>query len=734
MPTVPTADNFSVLPSSSPGGAIDLGITPDQATTGARQMITEGQQIEQAGGDAAKVQIDALARAGALRVSDSMNQMKEAELNARFDPKTGYENVKGIDALQRPSGLSLADDYGNVLKQKADTIYNSLGSDAQKEAFRQQSDELITNFKGGATQHEGAEFQTYALSVRDGTIKNRQNEIVLNYKDPAAVDSAVTSIQAAVYDQAKLLGKSAEWADAQSREATSKAHALAINTSLQKNDPTFADMYMKKYSKEMNADDILAVNGSLTKQLDGQIGLNAATQTIQEMGPKITTSDSDRAFNIALGTESNHQQLTPTGEPVTSPKGAIGIAQVMPDTAKEVAANNGIEWDDNKYKTDAVYNAKLGKLYFDQQLKSNGGNLAMAYAAYNAGPGNLQKAKDAAIAEGKPENWAVHLPAETQAYVTKNMTAFGSGDGQYTKPTLVDVQNAIRTKIGANQPERLKIALDEGERQYKAIGDATKQRTDEAKASAMRGVMENGGRFTDLPANVRGALAPEDVSGVMDFAKKVSMGDDTTSLYLYQKLSADPAALKSMSDNEFFALRAELSQADFKHFSDQRAGLINGTTENGPGNLNNSAIKSTLDDRLISMGFDPNPKDKTSDDAQQMGAIRQFVNQSVITEQANRGKKMSDAETNSYIDQLFAQQVPSRRIGVDIPLIGGLHWTRSSSPLITQTVGDIPGPTKDALKAAFKRQGIDSPSDGDLLNAYMQQVSMANKAKAKKNG
>lgn len=725
MPTVRTADNFRVLPSATPSQGLSLGITAEQATVGARQTIAEGQQITAAGVESANIELDALQQANQLRIDDGMNQVKEAAMKLQFDPKAGYTNVKGIDALQRPSGLSLADDYGDLLKQKIDEVNNGLGNDAQKAAFQVNANKLLLGFKENATQHEGQEFQTYGLSVRDGTIRNRQNEIALNYNNPEAVDQAVTSIKAATYDQARMLGKSAEWADAQAREATSKAHALAINTALQKNDPTFADMYMKKYAKDMGADDILAVNGSLTKQLDGQIGLNTASQTIQEMGPKIETSDSDRAFNIALGTESDHRQFDSKGQPLTSSAGAIGIAQVMPATAMEVAKNNGIEWDETKYKNDAAYNAKLGKLYFDQQLRDNGGNLSMAYAAYNGGPGRLEEAKTKAAAEGKPQDWLRYMPEETRNYVDKNMKAFGTGAGQYTKPTLAEVQNIVREKIGPNNPDRLRIALDESERQYKAIIDATKQRNDEAKATAMRGVMENGGRFTDLPANIRGALAPEDVSGVMDFSKKIALGDDTTSLYLYQKLSADPAALKSMSDNEFYALHAELSQSDFKHFSDLRAGLINGTTENGPGNLNNAAIKSTLDDRLISMGFDPNPSDKESSEAQQMGAIRQYVNQSIVTEQANRGKKMSDAEVSSYIDQLFAQQTIHRGFFYD-----------STGPIIGSTVGNIPSATKDALKAAFKRQGIEEPSDGDLLKAYMHQASLAAKAKtkAKKNG
>lgn len=723
MPTVPEYNNFKVMPTTQPVGAMNATISPQAATIGARQIMQAGEQITEGGQRIAAIELDALSQANQIRVDDSLNQLKEASLTLRYNPQTGFENVKGIDALQRASGQSLMQDYGGMLDKQAADIENSLANDAQKRAFRMHANNLITGFKGDIEQHEGREFRNYSLSVREGTIANRMNEIGLNYNNPEAVEQAVRSIGAATYDQARLLGKSAEWAEAQAREATSKAHAVAISTALQKNDAKYADMYLKKFAPEMSADDILRVNGALTKELNGQIGLETANQVIQESGSKISTSDSDRAFNIALGTESSNMQFGGPGsvagpnEPTTSPTGAIGIAQVMPKTGPEAAKLAGVEWDEQKFRNDPEYNRKLGKAYFDEQLRQNGGNLAMAYAAYNAGPGALEKAKKEAQVKGQPQNWLQELPAETQNYVEKNMRAFGIGAGQFAKPTLYELQQKVRERIGSGQPERLKIALDEVERQYNSIEKATKQRNDEAKATAMRGVMENGGRFTDLPANIRGALAPEDVTGVMDFAKRISLGDDTTSLWLYNDLTANPQKLMAMTDDQFFALRMELSAADFKHFSDERAKMLNGTAPNGPGDLNTDAITRTLNDRLNSMGIDPTPKD-ASTDAERVGYLRRFVNQSVAAEQLNRGKKMNDVEVSQFIDSLFAQQSKV------------FSTTLFGNARIAKT-GDIPGATKDALRAAFRRKGIDDPSDADLMNAYWRQMRLLQDRQAK---
>lgn len=139
--------------------------------------------------------------------------------------------------------------------------------------------------------------------------------------------------------------------------------------------------------------------------------------------------DSGQLFGSLLLTESNGQQFNKDGSAVTSPKGATGIAQVMPATGPEAAELAGLPWDPEKFKKDPEYNKALGKAYFDKQLQSFGNDPAKALAAYNAGPGATQKAIAQASAEGKPDAWLNYLPKETQDYVPKTL---GRLNGQQT--------------------------------------------------------------------------------------------------------------------------------------------------------------------------------------------------------------------------------------------------------------------------------------------------------------
>jgi hypothetical protein len=109
--------------------------------------------------------------------------------------------------------------------------------------------------------------------------------------------------------------------------------------------------------------------------------------------------------------ESGHRQFGPDGQPLASSAGAIGVAQVMPGTAPIAAEMAGLPYDEQAYRTDPVYNKMLGMAYMSNMLQRYDGNVALALAAYNAGPGRV----DEALSRG--DNWFAHLPAETRNYV-----------------------------------------------------------------------------------------------------------------------------------------------------------------------------------------------------------------------------------------------------------------------------------------------------------------------------
>jgi soluble lytic murein transglycosylase len=74
-----------------------------------------------------------------------------------------------------------------------------------------------------------------------------------------------------------------------------------------------------------------------------------------------------------------------------SPAGARGLMQLMPATAREVAGKMGVSINNEALISNPSRNIMLGSAYMDGLLRRYDGFYPMAIAAYNAGPGNVNK-------------------------------------------------------------------------------------------------------------------------------------------------------------------------------------------------------------------------------------------------------------------------------------------------------------------------------------------------------
>jgi len=118
------------------------------------------------------------------------------------------------------------------------------------------------------------------------------------------------------------------------------------------------------------------------------------------------------------------------GKPgAVSPKGATGLAQIMPDTAKEIAKELGIEDYDLK---DPATSELFGKHYLSKMFDMFGQDIKLALAAYNAGPGAVR----AWIKRFGTKNWDIiskrlkmkNVYKETTDYVPQILARLDSKD------------------------------------------------------------------------------------------------------------------------------------------------------------------------------------------------------------------------------------------------------------------------------------------------------------------
>ena len=96
--------------------------------------------------------------------------------------------------------------------------------------------------------------------------------------------------------------------------------------------------------------------------------------------------------------------------------GAVGLMQLMPGTARQVARSLKLKRPRTQSLKRPSLNIRLGSRYIADMLKRYGGNPAMALAAYNAGPGAVDRWRPAF--ETDADIWIDTIPfEETRQYV-----------------------------------------------------------------------------------------------------------------------------------------------------------------------------------------------------------------------------------------------------------------------------------------------------------------------------
>lgn len=110
-----------------------------------------------------------------------------------------------------------------------------------------------------------------------------------------------------------------------------------------------------------------------------------------------------------------------------SKAGALGLLQLMPSTAEEIAKRKGLPFEKFKLTAEPAYNAALGAHYLGEQIDRFDGSYILTFAGYNAGPRRSEEwMKKYGDPRGKDiefvVDWIERIPfSETRHYVQRIM-------------------------------------------------------------------------------------------------------------------------------------------------------------------------------------------------------------------------------------------------------------------------------------------------------------------------
>jgi len=163
--------------------------------------------------------------------------------------------------------------------------------------------------------------------------------------------------------------------------------------------------------------------------------------------PALAEVDLPAPAPLILGIARRESEFDPS---VISPAGALGLMQVMPATAREMAGRLGLDYAQARVLNDPAYNARLGSAYLAQLMERYGGNLVLVAAAYNAGP---SRANDWIERFGDPRQaeditfWIESVPfTETRNYIMRVTESLAIYEAQLTGalPSLGLSQRLVR--------------------------------------------------------------------------------------------------------------------------------------------------------------------------------------------------------------------------------------------------------------------------------------------------
>ena len=744
MVTVPVVDipsaGLDALPNVQQQAPESAYRMADSLGAGAKQESALGQASEGLTNTAADIATKTAELAARAQAQGAANSLNQYAIDQEFNPQTGYQQQKGLQALQRDSGVPLAQEYGQNLQDKAGDLSATLTSPLAKQLFNEQAQQTQTTFQRGIQSHVNQQFQEYSQSVSKGAVDLAAQTAALKWQDPDAIDAAVQSAQTGVRsllqgqlpdaDTGSQGGQGGQGASANMLQSAlnvteSTIRSKVIDSALENNNPTYAMAYFNKYKSAMTADDILRVQSKLNTQVDQHVALDAVQATTKDNLHLLAPTTSDRAYNlanngvagafqVAVGTESNGQQFGPDGvTPLTSSKGATGVAQVMPATGPEAAALAGLPWDANKFANDKNYNYQLGLAYFNKQVKDFGG-MDKAYAAYNAGPGATQDAIAQAKADGKPAMWLSYLPKETQDYVTKNTAALQQGGGVPTPPTKQEFVTAAISpdKIGTDpRPQVINLIREQAEKQYDLMLASRKEQGENAVSAVQRTLDQNGGDMGQVSPQMIADVtnyAPDKLGDMYKYAKSIASPAMATNVAAYADAVTYPDKLASMSDSDFTTyLKTNFSPGrDQDHIAMVRSDAINGKSNDSFQSLNSTALKGIIDNRLNSIGIAPGAKGGT-DDAAQVAIIRKFIADDIYQQQTQLGRKMKPEELSNRVDTLFANKATTDG-----------WWQSAPASMLAMKPSNIPDSDMSQIKASLTKQGHPDPSDELLLRTY----------------
>ena len=416
------------------------------------------------------------------------NDMRKALNDLLYNPQTGLYNTKGHKA----AGATVA--FDEAVEKLTQQFMTDVNVPNMQLKFQERVGQWIPGYRTGIAKHEGDEifnarnvdYKTNTKDQMDEFLINPTRENLVRYNQglqmnreylintlglsPEAADEEIQAnySKGVLLAAEKLSGLGQTqgimdlWDEAHgkvSAETETKLAAMAGKTTIKMDAKTLVDKYKNDPRCLVNGvpNAALILKAMEEDKVYGQGATKKVEKSICGAGTYFSDSSVNSEIDAAAtkykvdprivaavaSVESNGAHTRSDGTITTSSVGALGIMQLMPDTAKSLGVN----------PTDRKQNLEGGAKYLSQLIAKYGFDTdeqkRKVFAAYNAGPGAVD------------DFGGVPPYKETQNFVDKCMDALaGYQKAAVSSGQAVDVDSAINKAW--NDYEDKSVPLPEG--------------------------------------------------------------------------------------------------------------------------------------------------------------------------------------------------------------------------------------------------------------------------------
>lgn len=704
MATVPSLDGRRVGPE---GSTPYVDSAPIKQVAGA-QLQDMGRAITSAGQDASAIFMDHLREINALRVDEATIKAKEIQDHLTFDPTNGYSTLKGKDALERPDGKSLVEEYGSAYDKELQSIADGLGNDAQRRAFQRTAAALGAGFRGNLERHALNETNEYGKSVLVGKIGVLQRDMALAYSDPARTERSAATIKQSVGQLAKYAGWSADEIKLKEQAALSEAYTSALNSMLDSNDIASASAYFDLHKADMTAEHIFGV----TKVLRAKEQANLVNEVVNDYAGPVVGGSSPQNFIPPVAsvarvsgrfgeTRPGH---THKGEDYPAPPGSPVVASA--DGRVKFVGNQG----------------SYGNLVIVEHPDGYETRYAHLEGFGNIKPGDVIRQ---GVVVGKVGSTGRSTGPHLHFEVRRNGAAVDpSGAYRVSRTGGISLEEAIlRVRNDprvAGNPDAL-AQVEQGIRSiYSAHKESVREIESQAVDKAYEALLRNGGDINKLPASVRASIPGSSLPSLISFGKALQTREEPQSgsaLWAYTKDDIAAGRIKDMT--QLMKQRPYLSDADFKDL----AGDITARRKGDAGAID--SVKTAQEGygyitaELRAVGIDITPdKNAKSADVERAGLFKAKYYQQVAAAERQKGKPLTGDEARK-IGLALIQESTTVDDGGFFGASRNLRGYEIPAPAIGYNA--IPTDIRANIASELRAAGI-TPTEARVRAVYTQRV------------